>query len=144
MFRRITSGRNKTARAGFLFPGHDCSPESFRREVETLPVPLRTLLEEELAVGNEIVDISHGFPAAPCGACVSLARDITCAPGPDLHARSWPNWNRCRGFTDEKGHFVLIGPPEPEPPQLSMDEIRARMNGGHGFILPPGLPRNYP
>ncbi|HEX2746543.1 MAG TPA: hypothetical protein VHM91_00980 [Verrucomicrobiales bacterium] len=99
-----------------------------RNDLEALPPVLKALLAAELAAGNEIAEISHGFPAPPCGACVKMKRTITTAPGEGLKERSWPAWDRSSGFTDEKGHFFITSPPEPEEPQLTMDEIRARVN----------------
>jgi hypothetical protein len=104
----------------FLDPNHN--------DIEALPPALRAMLDAELAAGNAIAEVSHGFPAPPCGACIKMVRALSTQPGEGLQARSWPNWNRSGGFGDEKGHFFLLSPPEPEPEQPTMDEIRARMN----------------
>src|SRR5436190_16738535 len=117
-----------------LFPAHPFAPPSRpmdflnpnRNDIDAMPAALRALLDAELAAGNTIVEVSHGFPAPPCGACIKLAKSILTPPGEGLKARSWPNWDRSSGFTDEQGHFFVLSPPEEEPVQLSMDEIRSR------------------
>ena len=43
-------------------------PEQYRAEVERFPAVLLALLAAELAAGNGIAELGHGFPAAPAGA----------------------------------------------------------------------------
>jgi hypothetical protein len=47
-------------------------PKEFLAKAEMLPLPLRKLLEDEIAAGNEIVEVGHSFPAPPVGAYFKL------------------------------------------------------------------------
>lgn len=83
---------------------------------EQLPSVLRSLLEAELAAGNEVTALESGFPAPPAGFCLMLEHPLQTrwkSEYPDLIYREWPNWKGYRGVTDLTGHFFLLEPPLP-------------------------------
>lgn len=90
-------------------------PREFQTDVEALPPVLRVLLEDELAAGNEIREVSHTHPAPPSGACIFLAKPVrtrarTTADGLQFRER---NSSLYAGeFTDERGEYYLVDPPE--------------------------------
>lgn len=94
------------------------------REIEQFPPALRALIEAEAAAGNAVVEIGHGFPAAPVAAFARLARRVSTRAresggGLKFHERNSSLWSG--EWTDAKGyHFVLeppVEPPSPEPAQ---------------------------
>jgi len=102
-------------------------PEPIRQQLAEFPAPLRALVEAELQDGNSIVAIENGFPAAPCGASVKLAKAI----GPErrrsvgevvFYARN--NSSYAGEFTTEQRHFFVLEPPLPTEPYPDMDAIR--------------------
>lgn len=95
----------------------DLSPAD-RRDYERLPPVLRQLLDAELDAGNQIVEVQHGFPAAPVGASFLLAgpvRSRTRASEGSLkfYQRNHPHYSG--EFTVEPRHFFILEPPLPEP-----------------------------
>lgn len=110
-----------------------------RAELERFPAPLRTLVLAEIAAGNAIAELGHGFPAAPCGAWARLSRPVSTRPRatcPELRFfdRNGPEYSG--EFTDAKRHFFVLEPPreqEPAPRDLSayMESLRS---GGGGSI----------
>ncbi|MBL0035372.1 MAG: hypothetical protein IPP26_06290 [Flavobacteriales bacterium] len=50
--------------------------DPFHQQIAAFPTPLRELIEAEIQAGNTIVAIENGFPAAPCGASVKLAKAV--------------------------------------------------------------------
>ncbi len=52
------------------------SSSEFEKEFSQFPAMLRDLVIAELEAGNEIAELGHGFPAAPCGAYIKLARPV--------------------------------------------------------------------
>ncbi len=84
------------------------------QEIEALPGVLRTLLEAELAAGNEIVEVGHSFPAPPTGAFFKLSkplltRERKSGDGIDYRAR---NGTLCSGeITDGARRYFLMEPP---------------------------------
>lgn len=102
-------------------------PEPFLQQIAEFPAPLRELVEAELQAGNSIVAIENGFPAAPCGASVKLAKAV--APERrrsigelSFHARN--NSSYAGEFTTEQRHFFVLEPPLPPEPAPDMDAIR--------------------
>lgn len=59
-----------------------------QQELERFPAILRQLIEDELAAGNELIEIGHSFPAPPVGAYFKLLRKVTTRPT-SLQNRSW-------------------------------------------------------
>lgn len=103
-------------------------PAPFAKELATFPAALRRLVEAELKAGNEIIGIEHGFPAAPCGASVKLARPVGKARRKSagevvFYDRNMPNYSG--EFTDAKRHFFVLEPPHPPEPEPDMNAIRA-------------------
>ncbi|MBK8612488.1 MAG: hypothetical protein IPN85_03200 [Flavobacteriales bacterium] len=97
------------------------------QQLAEFPAPLRALVEAELQAGNSIVAIENGFPAAPCGASVKLAKAV----GPErrrttgevvFYARN--NTSYAGEFTTEQRHFFVLEPPLPPAPEPDMDAIR--------------------
>ena len=105
-------------------------PAEFAKQFAAFPECLRKLVEAELADGNSIVEISGGFPAAPCGDCLKLAKPIAACrresrDGVDFYER---NSSLYRGeFTDAKRHFFVLEPPAEPEPEPDMNAIRAEM-----------------
>ena len=102
-------------------------PKEFLAEAEMLPLPLRKLLEDEIAVGNEIVEVGHSFPAPPVGAYFKLARSVsTRSHESDSNLNFYDrNTTYYSGeFTDAKRFFFILEPPHKQPPPPNMDAIR--------------------
>lgn len=102
------------------------TPEQ-QKELARFPAPLVALVQAELVAGNAIEAIEHGFPAAPCGASILLAKAVQAerrqsTGGIVFYAR---NNSRYAGeFTTAERHFFVLEPPLPEPPPPDMDAIR--------------------
>ena len=89
------------------------------------------MLQAELAVGNSIVEVGHGFPAASVGAYFPLEKLVTTRvresrDGLLFRARNSSTYSG--EFTDEVGYFYVLEPPIPQPEIVSMGEIRRRSN----------------
>ncbi len=97
-------------------------------DLTRFPPALRALVDAELAVGNRIVEIGHGFPAPPVGAYVRLAAKVSSRPrasseGINFYER---NGSQHSGeYADNRRFFFVLEPPDPEPPEPDMDAIRA-------------------
>lgn len=92
-------------------------------ELTALPAALRSLLEAELAAGNRIAAIEHGFPAPPVGLVVIMENAVsTRAEHADdgLHYREWPNWRGYNGYADAREFFFVLNPPHAPPPDPVM------------------------
>jgi len=114
-------------------------PHDLDAELERLPAILRALLDAELAAGNAIVEIGHGFPSPPVGAWVMLARAVSTRPrqagdGLTFRTRNWNNYSF--EWSDAQGYFFLLEPPLPPEPPPDMDAIRAR----HAISITPMKP----
>ena len=101
--------------------------DQFLQQLAEFPAPLRELVEAEIQAGNSIVAIENGFPAAPCGASVKLAKAVgpgrRCSVGEvKFYARN--NSSYAGEFTTEQRHFFVLEPPLPPEPQPDMDAIR--------------------
>ena len=102
-------------------------PEPFSQQIAEFPAPLRALVEAEIAAGNSIVAIEHGFPAAPCGASVKLAKavqDERRRSMGEVHFYARNNSSYAGEFTTAQRHFFVLEPPLPPPPDPDMDAIR--------------------
>ncbi|MGE3880891.1 MAG: hypothetical protein AB7I19_17665 [Planctomycetota bacterium] len=105
-------------------------------ELESFPAPLLELVLAELAAGNAIEEIGHGFPAAPCGAYCRLrdmvrSRERTKSSSLDFYERNSSSYSG--EWTDGQRHYFVLEPPLPEEPPPDMDAIRERMNRGSGW-----------
>jgi len=102
-------------------------PEPFSQQIAEFPAPLHALVEAEIAAGNSIVAIEHGFPAAPCGASVKLAKavqDERRRSMGEVHFYARNNSSYAGEFTTAQRHFFVLEPPLPPPPDPDMDAIR--------------------
>ncbi|MEO6753890.1 MAG: hypothetical protein ABIP85_19085, partial [Chthoniobacteraceae bacterium] len=105
-------------------------PAEFAKQFAAFPECLRKLVEAELADGNSISEISGGFPAAPCGDCLKLAKPVAASrresrDGVDFYERNSSDY--FGEFTDEKRHFFVLEPPAPPESEPDMNAIRAEM-----------------
>lgn len=102
------------------------TPEQLK-ELARFPAPLRALVEAELAAGNEIAAVENGFPAAPCGASIKLAKavgDVRRRSTGELSFYERNNSSYAGEFTTAERHFFVLEPPLPPPPYPDMDAIR--------------------
>jgi len=102
-------------------------PEAHRAELERFPPVLLALIVAELAAGNGITELGHGFPAAPCGAYVLLTAPVSTRPRTNdasIRFHDYDTPTHSGRFTDEKGHFFVLEPPHPPEPPPDMDAIR--------------------
>lgn len=96
-------------------------------ELARFPPSLRFLVENELASGNVIIEIGHGFPSPPAGAYVKLAKKVSTRARADGDGLSFYERNSSiysGEFTDTKRFYFVIEPPNPPPAELDMDAIR--------------------
>jgi hypothetical protein len=103
-------------------------PKEHEQEFARFPAVLRDLVAAELAAGNAIAEFAHGFPAAPCGAYIQLARPVTSRPRqktPELDFYDRHGSDYSGEFTDDLRHFFVLEPPHPPEPEPDMDAIRA-------------------
>ena len=116
-------------------------PEEFAPRVTEFPVELRSLIEAELAAGNEIVELASCFPAPPAGAYVKLARPVSTRAresggGLDFRERNLPS--HFGEFADAERLFFVLEPPLPPPSEPDMDAIRAAMQARQSSDRRPG------
>lgn len=96
----------------------------------TFPAFLRTLVEAEVQAGNAVVELSYGYPAAPCGAYIKLARPVSTRPRQSegelvFYDRNTPSFSG--EFSNSDRHFFVLEPPHPPEPPPDMDAIRERL-----------------
>ena len=95
----------------------DLSPAD-HRDYENLPPVLRQLLDAELAAGNEIAAVEHGFPAAPIGASFRLTGPVRSRPRASAGELQFYERNSSQysgEFTVPPRHFFILEPPREEP-----------------------------
>jgi hypothetical protein len=114
------------------------TPKEFLKDLEAFPVVLRRLLAAELAAGNEIAQVGHGFPAPPVGAWVKLAKPLLTRPrassdGIDFYDRNTRSYSG--EITDAKRFFFLLEPPHPPEPEPDMNAIRAAIHARQARAL---------
>jgi hypothetical protein len=106
-------------------------PPEHEKAFTQFPAVLRELVLAELMAGNTIAELSHGFPAAPCGAYIKLAREVTTrarAKTPELDFYDRDSSSYSGEFTDAKRHVFVLEPPHPPKPPPDMDAIRAALD----------------
>lgn len=99
-----------------------------RKELDRFPIALRELLFAELSAGNTMLEIGHSYPAAPAGAYVLLAKDVSTRERASSEGISFYERNTSQFFgeyADDKRHFLVLEPPRPAPEEPDMDAIRA-------------------
>jgi hypothetical protein len=114
-------------------------PEEFARRIVEFPVELRSLIEAELAAGNEIVELASCFPAPPAGAYVKLARPVSTRarkPGKGLEFYERNSSSHSGEFTDANRFFFVLEPPLPPPFEPDMSAIRAAIQAGQAVPRP--------
>ncbi|GGI98733.1 hypothetical protein [Neoroseomonas lacus] len=102
----------------------------WREEFEGFPASLRRLVEAELAAGNAVAEVHHGFPAPPVGACLVLARPVSTRPRASdgvLSFRARESSLLSGEWSDTAGAFFVLEPPLPPAEPPDMDVIRAAM-----------------
>lgn len=102
-------------------------PKEYQKDFDSFPPVLRALLDAEIAAGNALVEIGHGFPAPPVGAYIKLAQPITTrtrASGDGIVFYDRNSSIYSGEFTDAKRFFFILEPPHPPPPEPDMDAIR--------------------
>ncbi|MBL9199769.1 MAG: hypothetical protein JNL39_04640 [Opitutaceae bacterium] len=104
------------------------TPTEIKRQLAAFPAALQKLVAAELKAGNTIAELSHGFPAAPCGAYVKLAQPV----GPRRRKSAGEitffdrNGSDYAGeFTTAQRHFFVLEPARPPEPAPDMDALRA-------------------
>lgn len=133
------------------------TPEQ-QKEFIRFPAPLRALVGTELASGNSIAAVEHGFPAAPCGASIKLAKAACAANRKSTNEVKFYERNNSSyngEFTTAERHFFVLEPPLPPPPHPDMDAIRkalepkpdalsklAQREAGAGIQFSPPATRN--
>jgi hypothetical protein len=106
-------------------------PSGYEEALSLFPSVLRELVTAELANGNAIAELGHGFPAAPCGAYIKLAQAVSSRPRqktPELDFYERNGGSHSGEFTDDTRHFFVLEPPHPPEVEPDMDEIRAKLN----------------
>ncbi|MBC8089193.1 MAG: hypothetical protein H7Z40_18160 [Phycisphaerae bacterium] len=108
--------------------------------VKLFPEALRQLVHDELACGNSIVDIGHGFPAPPAGAYIALANIVSTRPRDSDSALSFRARNSAISsgeFTDDGRFYFVIEPPSPPGPEPDMDVIRREHQSREDALVTP-------
>ena len=96
-------------------------------ELVKFPTALRLLVEKELAAGNSIIEVGHGFPAPPVGAYLKLANKVSTrarATGDLLSFYERHSSSYSGEFTDAQRFYFVLEPPNPPPPEPDLDAIR--------------------
>ncbi len=96
-------------------------------EFWNFPESLRKLVEDELKSGNQVIEFGHGFPAAPCGAYIKLASEVSTRKHEataDLYFYDSDSSNYSGEFTDRNRHFFVLEPPHPPKQEPDMQAIR--------------------
>ncbi len=115
------------------------SSSEFEKEFSQFPAMLRDLVIAELEAGNEIAELGHGFPAAPCGAYIKLARPvISCIRLKTTKLNFFDrNCSSYSGeFTDAMRHFFVLEPPHPPEPAQDMNVIRTKLEASYPATNP--------
>src|ERR1700712_2310954 len=109
-----------------------------QKEIAALPAVLRSLLEAELAAGNEIAEVGHSFPAPPAGAYFKLAKPLLTharKSGEEIDYYDRNNSSYSGEITDSKRFHFLLEPPRPSEPEPDMNAIRAALEARTNTIV---------
>ena len=88
------------------------TPEQ-EKELTRFPVVLRDLVASELAAGNAIAELTHGFLAAPCGAYPRLMRPVGSRPRRktlELYVLDQDSSDYSGVFMDAARYFFVLDP----------------------------------
>jgi len=99
-----------------------------------MPDALRTLIEEELAHGNEIQEVASIFPAPPVGVAVRLAHPVRSRPRASTEAMEFYDRNASSHsgeWHDAQRYFFVLEPPRPPDPEVDMEQVRAHLAASH-------------
>ncbi|MCW5770513.1 MAG: hypothetical protein KIT16_02670 [Rhodospirillaceae bacterium] len=93
------------------------------------PMALRALIEAECAAGNAVIEIGHGFPAAPIAAFARLERPVATRPRTSagelrFYQRNSSLWSG--EWTDAQGYYFVLEPPVEPPPPPDPETLRRR------------------
>jgi hypothetical protein len=87
------------------------------RIIHELPKALRSLLEAELAAGNEIAEVGHSYPAPPIGAYIKLAKPVSTRfenVKDELTFKERDSSLYSGEYTDSNRLFFILTPPKPQ------------------------------
>jgi hypothetical protein len=91
--------------------------KDLQKIIDELPKVLKSLLEAELSVGNEIAEIGHSFPAPPIGAYIKLAKPVSTKFDDDNSELKFRERNSSLysgEYTDSTQRFFIITPSKQE------------------------------
>ncbi len=107
-------------------------PKDALADIAQLPAGLRTVVEAELAAGNEVAEVLCGHPVPPMGVGIRLVRPLSAAlesAAEGVRPCQLPAWDGSCGYSDESKQNFVLGPPGTPVAELpSMDEIRDAAN----------------
>lgn len=86
----------------------------------------------DLAAGNEVAEVIHGFPVAPSGFGIRFARPLSVSPTSataGVGPCRFPGWDGSSGFADEPGRCFVLGPPRVPPATPLVPEVRGAADG---------------
>jgi len=91
--------------------------KELQRIIDELPKALKSLLDAELAAGNEITEVGHSYPAPPIGAYIKLAKPVSTRPNDakgELTFREHDSSLYSGEYTDSNRRFFIVIPPKPQ------------------------------
>lgn len=108
-------------------------PGDVLAEIAKLPAALRAVVEAELAAGNEVAEVLHGYPVPPAGVGIRLVHPLSVpltSPAAGIRPCQFPAWDGSSGYSDDPKHNFVLGPGPPGAPSdpPGMDEIRDAAN----------------
>jgi len=109
-------------------------PDDVLAEITKLPAALRTIVEAELAAGNEVAEVLHGHPVPPAGVGIRLVHPLSVpltSPAAGIRPCRFPAWDGSTGYSDEPKHNFVLGPPGAPSDPPGMGEIRDAANRPH-------------
>lgn len=90
---------------------HRKAPRDMRTAIAKLPAVLRGVVEEELAAGNEVVEVIVGHPAPPAGVGLRFLRPLSVPLASGVRPCRFPAWDGSSGYSDPSQQNFLLGPP---------------------------------
>lgn len=111
-------------------------PDQIGSQLRAFPPALRLLVDAEVAAGNQIVEVSGGFPAPPVGACVWLEQRVSTrsrASAGEVVFYERNSSSYSGEWTDAKRFYFVLEPPLP----LASEAARAAVPENR--IQPPSV-----